>query len=220
MTPSGSATASSADPLDWIFAYRAIDLRDRFPQPLETFREALECLQSDRSYMAAMSGDIIAYLRGGYSLTVPDHFFLSRRSEIDATLIPSDQNDAVCGEVEAWLRRTLAAHEKDLPNTVPLEKRPYSLDQLLQQCELEAPELEELKGWHDAPDVGLEIPDAPCERDVWQAAERLFGNLEGAKRWMLSPEIAFSGRTPADVALEDPQQVYDLIMRLEHGVYT
>lgn len=58
------------DPLALIFAYRAIDLRDRFPQPLESFREALECLQSDRSYMAAMSGEIIAYLRGGYALTI------------------------------------------------------------------------------------------------------------------------------------------------------
>ncbi|MBR9902452.1 MAG: hypothetical protein GYB15_00540 [Gammaproteobacteria bacterium] len=46
-----------------IFAYRSFDLRDRFPQPLETFREALACLQSDDAYMAAMSGEIIAYLR-------------------------------------------------------------------------------------------------------------------------------------------------------------
>lgn len=48
-----------------VFAYRAFDLRDRFPQPLETFRDALELLQSDDAYMAAMSGEIMAYLRGG-----------------------------------------------------------------------------------------------------------------------------------------------------------
>src|SRR5690554_980254 len=91
-----------SDPLAWIFAYRAIDLRDRFPQPLESFREALECLQSDRSYMAAMSDDIIAYLHGGYSLTIPDGFFIRRSGEIDATLVPPEENDAVCAEVEAW----------------------------------------------------------------------------------------------------------------------
>lgn len=218
MTPPESA--SSSDPPDRIFAYRAIDLRDRFPQPLETFREALECLQSDRSYMAAMSGEIIAYLHGGCCQTIPDHFFLRNRSEIDATLVPADQNDAICDKVEAWIRRALAAHEEDLPDTVPLEDRPYSLDELLHQCELGASEFEELKEWQDTPNVGREILDLPCERDVWQAAERLFGSREGAKRWMMSSEIAFRGRIPAEVAVEDPQQVYDLIMRLEYGVYT
>ncbi|UYG06858.1 antitoxin Xre/MbcA/ParS toxin-binding domain-containing protein [Halomonas sp. M4R1S46] len=213
-------THHPTDPLERIFAYRAIDLRDRFPQPLETFREALECLQSDRSYMAAMSGEIIAYLRGGYSLTVPDHFFLRRSSGIDASLVPPEENDAVCEEVEAWLRTTLAAHEKDLPEAVPLEDRPYSLDQLLQQCDLQAPELGELKEWHDAPDVGREILDGPSEIDIWKAAERLLEGREGAERWMTSPEIALRGRTPADVMVEEPQQVYDLIMRLEYGVCT
>lgn len=32
------------DPILSVFAYRAFDLRDHFPQPLETFRDALECL--------------------------------------------------------------------------------------------------------------------------------------------------------------------------------
>lgn len=27
------------EPLERVFAYRAFDLRDRFPQPLETFRQ-------------------------------------------------------------------------------------------------------------------------------------------------------------------------------------
>nr|WP_304526721.1 antitoxin Xre/MbcA/ParS toxin-binding domain-containing protein [Halomonas sp. I5-271120] len=36
---------------------------------------------------------------------------------------------------------------------------------------------------------------------------------------MTSPEIALRGRTPADVVVEDPQRVYDLIMRLEYGVF-
>ena len=85
------------------FAYRAIDLSDRFPQPLESFREALECLQSDCAYLPELSGEIIAYLRGGYALTLPDHFFLRRLSGIDATLVPPEENDAVCAEVETSL---------------------------------------------------------------------------------------------------------------------
>nr|WP_298522548.1 hypothetical protein [uncultured Halomonas sp.] len=129
----------STDPLAQVFAYRAFDLRDRFPQPLETFREALECLQSDRSYMADMSGEIIAYLRGGYALTIPDHFFLHYHSDIDATIVSSKENDAVCGEVEAWLRSSLAAHTKGLSQAVPLEDRPYSLNKLLQQFDPQSP---------------------------------------------------------------------------------
>ncbi|MCC5902734.1 MAG: hypothetical protein JJT87_12520 [Halomonas sp.] len=34
------------EPLVRVFAYRTFDLRDRVPQPLDTFRQALECLQS------------------------------------------------------------------------------------------------------------------------------------------------------------------------------
>ncbi|MDW7746684.1 antitoxin Xre/MbcA/ParS toxin-binding domain-containing protein [Halomonas sp.] len=208
------------DPLARIFAYRAIDLRDRFPQPLESFREALECLQSDRSYMAAMSGEIIAYLRGGYALTIPDEFFICRSGEIDATLVPPEENDAVCAKVEAWLREMLTRPDVDTTKAVPAEERPYSLDQLLAQCDLQAPPPEELQAWQDTPDVGREILEAPTERDIWQAAERLFESREGAERWMTSPEIALRSRTPADVMVEDPQQIYDLIMRLEYGVYT
>lgn len=148
---------SPTDPLARIFAYRAIDLRDRFPQPLESFREALECLQSDRSYMAALSGDIIAYLRGGYSLTIPGEFFISRSGEVDATLVPPDDNDVVCAKVEAWLRETLSRSNIDAPATVPVERRPYSLDQLLAQCDPQAPHTSELDAWQDMGEVGHEV---------------------------------------------------------------
>ena len=208
------------DPLACIFAYRAIDLRDRFPQPLESFREALECLQSDRSYMAAMSGEIIAYLRGGYSLTIPDELFIRRCGEIDATLVPPEENDAVCAKVQAWLRETLTRPDVDITKGVPVEERPYSLDQLLAQCDPQAPHPDDLKAWQEMPDVGREIVDAPTETDIWQVAERLLESRESAERWMTSPKIALRGRTPAEIMVEDPQRVYELIMRLEHGVYT
>lgn len=208
------------DPLARIFAYRAIDLRDRFPQPLENFREALECLQSDRSYMAAMSGEVIAYLRGGYALTIPDEFFIRRSGEVDATLVPPEDNDMVCEKVEAWLRETLTRLGVSITEAVPVEERSYSLDQLLAQCDSQASHPDEMKAWQDMPDVGREILEAPTETDIWQAAERLFESREGAERWMTSPEIALRGRTPVDFMVEDPQLVYDLIVRLEYGVYT
>lgn len=207
------------DLLSQIFAYRAIDLRDRFPQPLETFRESLECLQSDRSYMAAMSGEIIAYLRGGYALTIPDHFFLYRHSEIEAALVSPEENDAVCAKVEGWLRETLTVHQKDLPTTVPLEDRPYSLNQLLEQCDTQAPQPDDLQAWEDMPDVGREVVDFLNENDVWAAAERVFGDKEKAQRWMTRPLKQLNHRSPVDVLAEDQQQVYDLLIRIEHGVY-
>lgn len=52
-------TLSTEEPLKRIFAYRALGLSDQLPQPLESFREALECLQSDRSYMAVQSGRLL-----------------------------------------------------------------------------------------------------------------------------------------------------------------
>lgn len=209
-----------SDPLDRIFAYRAIDLRDRFPQPLESFREALECLQSDRSYMAAMSGEIIAYPRGGYSLSIPDEFFIRSSGEINATLVLPYENDEVCAKVQTWLREMLTRPDVDTTKGVPVEERPYSLDQLLAQCDSKAPHSDELKAWQNMPDVGREILETPTETDIWQAAERLFESREGAERWMTSPEVALRGRAPVDVIVEDPQLVFDLIMRLEYGVCT
>ncbi|MCH4565266.1 DUF2384 domain-containing protein [Halomonas sp. EGI 63088] len=214
-----SPAQAPTDPLGWIFAYRAIDLRDRFPQPLETFREALECLQSDRSYMAAMSGEIIAYLRGGYSVAIPDEFFIRRSSEIDAALVPPEENDAVCAEVEAWLRDTLTSREANFAEAVPLEERPYSLDQLLKQCDPQARQSEELKAWHEMPDVGREVVEYLKDNDVWAAAERVFGDKEKAQRWMAKSLKQLNDRSPIEVLDEDPQQVHDLLIRIEHGVY-
>ncbi|WP_416138814.1 antitoxin Xre/MbcA/ParS toxin-binding domain-containing protein [Halomonas sp. HK25] len=189
------------DPLSRIFAYRAIDLRDRFPQPVETFREALECLQSDRAYMAAMSCEIIAYLRGGYSLTIPDDFFIHLSLEIDATLVPPEENDAVCDKVEAWLCATLTAHEKDLPAVIPVEERPYTLDKLLERCDLQSPHPKELAAWQAA--IGLSE-----------------GDRTAAERWLHKEAMGLGGRRPIDVMQVEPQQVLDLIGRIEHGVYT
>lgn len=103
---------TETDLLEQVFAYRAFDMHDRFPQPLETFQEALECLQSDRAYLAEESGKIIAYLRGGYALTIPSHFFLNDQTDNDVEVVSWKQNDIVCSEVEGWLRTFIAAHEK------------------------------------------------------------------------------------------------------------
>ncbi|MDW7748251.1 hypothetical protein [Halomonas sp.] len=95
------------DPLDRIFAYRAFDLRDRFPQPLETFREALECLQSESAYLPSWSGEIVAYLRGGGSISIPDRFFFRDEPGVDPAIVSPEFNDEVCAEVQEWLRQEL-----------------------------------------------------------------------------------------------------------------
>lgn len=87
-----------------VFVYRAFDLRDRFPQPLETFRDALECLQSDVAYLPAMKCEFVAYLQGGNALMIPDGFF-QRRLDGDVSLVYLEENDDVCDAVENVPRR-------------------------------------------------------------------------------------------------------------------
>lgn len=95
------------DPLHNVFAYWAFDLRDHFPQPLKTFRDALKCLQSEDAYLPDMTGEIVAYLRDGRALTIPDDFFL-RRLDGDVSLVHPEENDDVCDAVEKWLQETLS----------------------------------------------------------------------------------------------------------------
>ena len=70
--------------LQQILAFRAYDMRDRFPQPFNSFRDALEALQSDRAYLPEMSGDIICYLKNGQSIPIPDLFFLVTLPHFDS----------------------------------------------------------------------------------------------------------------------------------------
>lgn len=50
----------SKDPLDQIFAYRIFDFRNWLPNPLPTFRAALECLQSADSYLGGIDAELVA----------------------------------------------------------------------------------------------------------------------------------------------------------------
>lgn len=56
---------------------------------------------------------------------------------------------------------------------------------------------------------------------VWRAATELFeGDRTAAERWLHKEAVGLGGRRPIDVMETDPQQVLDLIGRLEHGVFT
>ena len=138
-----------------IFAYRAFDLRDRFPQPLETFRDALECLQSDDAYMAAMSGEIMAYLRGGGVLNIPVDFFL-HRSGNSVILVAPEENNAVCDAVDAWLQEALIVTDNHTPHQKGSMNRPYRLELLLDQCDINAEESDDISTWRNIPEVGRE----------------------------------------------------------------
>jgi hypothetical protein len=67
-----------------ILCFRAFDMRDRFPEPVETFEEALVLLQSDRAYLPEMISDIVCYLRSGKSLTIPHEFYLQKKKVFSA----------------------------------------------------------------------------------------------------------------------------------------
>ncbi|RRR77304.1 MAG: hypothetical protein EI684_01655 [Candidatus Viridilinea halotolerans] len=146
---------TTADPLKGIFAYRVFDLRDRFPEPVETFREALACLQSDRAYLPELSGDIVAYVRGGYAITIPASLYLRRKGN-QVVLVDPKENERVEVEATAWLRTALREHAALLAQPLSVAKRPYSLDELLAQCDPNAADSEELRQWRAMPDVGRE----------------------------------------------------------------
>lgn len=64
-------------------------------------------------------------------------------------------------------------------------------------------------------------PEAPSAIPVWRAAIALFGgNRTAADRWLHQEALALDGRRPIDVMRDDPQQVLELILRLDYGVYT
>ena len=58
-----------------ILCFRAYDMRDHFPEPIETFRQALELLQSDRAYLPEESARITCYLNNEKSIQIPDSFY-------------------------------------------------------------------------------------------------------------------------------------------------
>lgn len=146
---------TSSDPLEAIFAYRVFDLRARFPEPMATFREALACLQSDRAYLPELSGDIVAYVRGGYAITVPAAFYL-RRQGSQAALVDPEENDRVAADVAAWLRKTVSEHAALLAEPRCAAEHPYSLNELLAKCDPNVADSEELRQWRAMPDVGRE----------------------------------------------------------------
>ncbi|MGO2148569.1 antitoxin Xre/MbcA/ParS toxin-binding domain-containing protein [Halomonas sp.] len=79
------------------------------------------------------------------------------------------------------------------------------------------PAVEE-EGWSM---LGTDEPEEQIAIDVWRAAIKLFeGDRTEADRWLHYEVIALGWKRPIDVMQEDPQQVLDLIARIEHGVYT
>ncbi|MCA1773997.1 MAG: hypothetical protein LC677_15870 [Halomonas sp.] len=195
-------------------AYRAFDLRDRFPQPLETFRQALECLQSDGAYMPDMSGEIVAYLRGGRALHIPEHFFI-RKDGNSSAVIPSTENDRVCEAVQAWLNDALSRNTEETVNASTV--RPARLNILLDQCDPNAPEPDDIQAWHQMGDVGREIINDPSREDIWEAAVQVMGEVQ-ARRWMKTAHPKLDGKSPNISIEEDPKRVYELVSQMGMGV--
>lgn len=208
-----SAKPPNNDPLQSVFAYRAFDLRDRFPQPLATFRQALECLQSDDAYLPDMSGEIVAYLRGGRAFHIPEHFFI-RQSGNSCAVVPSKENDQVCEAVEAWLRDALLKDMKDALDASTV--KPARLNILLDECDPNAPEPDDIQAWQHMSDVGREVIGTPYREDIWEAAVQAMGEVQ-ARRWMKTAHPQLGNKSPNLCIEEDPTRVYELVVRVGRG---
>jgi len=200
-------------PLERVFAYRVFDLRDRFPQPLETFRQALECLQSDNAYLPDMSGEIVAYLLGGRALPIPEHFFI-RHTDNSLAVIPSSENDQACEAVDTWLTDVLSRETDD--SVIASTLRPSRLNILLDQCDPNAPEPDDIQAWQHMGEVGREIIDAPSREDIWEAAVQVMGEVQ-ARRWMKTAHPQLEGKSPNLCIEEYPAGVYELVLQMSSG---
>ena len=106
-----------------IFAYRAFDLRDRFPAPFPDFKNALEALQSDDAYLPDMACDIVAYRRDGQHITIPPEFYTRHHPRFETraeALAWVQEQQAVIARGDALSK--LRAHTLGNPAD-PLEKQ-------------------------------------------------------------------------------------------------
>jgi len=69
--------------------------------------------------------------------------------------------------------------------------------------------------------LGTDEPEEHIAIEVLRAAIELFeGDRTAADHWLHHEAMGLGWKRPIDVMQEDPQQVLDLIVRIEHGVYT
>lgn len=69
--------------------------------------------------------------------------------------------------------------------------------------------------------LGTDEPEERIAHAVWRAAIEMFeGDRTAADRWLHHEAMGLGWKRPIDVMQEDPQQVLDLIARIEHGIFT
>lgn len=100
-------------------------------------------------------------------------------------------------------------------------QRNTSLDRLLRSILRHKAPLEPAPEEEDWSMLGTGEPEEQIVIEVWRAAIKLFeGDRTEADRWLHHEAMGLGWKCPINVMQEDPQQVLDLIARIEHGVYT
>lgn len=164
-------------------------------------------LQSGESYLPNMSGEIVAYLRGGRAVLIPEYFYIVK-SDNSRAVVPPQENDYICAAVEAWLLDAL------LKTSTVLEKastvRPVRLNILLDQCDPNAPEPDDIQAWQHMGDVGRENINAPSREDIWNAAVRAMGEVQ-TRHWMKTAQTQLDDKSPNVCIEESPMRVYELV---------
>lgn len=200
------------DSLERVFAYRSLNLRDIFLQPLENFRKALECLPSDKYYLADMSGEIIAYLWDGGAVHIHEYFFVLQNGNISAVVLPQE-NDYVCAAVEALLREALLKTSTTLEEASTF--KPFQLNILLKPCDSNDPELDYIQTWQHIGDQGRVIIEASCTEDAWNAAVKAMDEVQ-ARRWMKTAHLLLEDKSSSLCIEEDLSRVYELVLQMDN----
>ncbi len=62
------------------------------------------------------------------------------------------------------------------------------------------------------------VTPAVEDEELWTRAVEVFGCPEKARQWLVQPNPALGGCSPAEAALSRRQDVLDVLGRIEHGV--
>jgi hypothetical protein len=56
--------------------------------------------------------------------------------------------------------------------------------------------------------------------ELFSRAKEVLGNSASVEKWFYSCPKAFAGKTPYEMYKENPREVYNLLGRIEHGVFS
>jgi uncharacterized protein (DUF2384 family) len=102
------------------------------------------------------------------------------------------------------------------------EKKFYSLNELVAQCDPIAPVPEEIREWENSPMVGIEQAITQNAIDVINQAIRVWESREQALEWLQRAIPALDNERPCDMlgTQEGCRRIALVLRKIEHGDFS